>query len=188
MKETSKLVIRLLLITAVAGLVLAFANNMTAPIIAEKNAKKLAESLVDAYPDSKDFKSMDAEKMKAAIGDNEAIQEIFEVGNGEGFVFRSLGQGGFGGAIEFIVGVSKDGEIKGFKVLNHSETPGFGDASTKPEFVQGVTGNKIAEDLVAAESPSTDNDIQGISGATITTNAILGGLNKTLKVARELVK
>ncbi|MDO5718495.1 MAG: RnfABCDGE type electron transport complex subunit G [Tissierellia bacterium] len=190
MKEMRVLAVRLFLITAIAGLVLAVANSFTAPVIAEQKAQKLAESLREVYSDAEEFDRLEDQEMADIIGENEAVKEIFTAkSSGEpiGYIFRSLGKGGFGGKIEFIVAVSNDEEIKGFKVLAHEETPGFGKQCEEAFFEDGVAGNKIDQDLTAAESPSTDYDIQAISGSTITTTAILNGLNDTLMIARELV-
>lgn len=191
MKELRTLVIRLFLITAVAGLVLALANTFTAPVIAEQKAKKLAESLKDAFPTAEKIEPMDKDEMTKTIGDNEAVKDIYNVtvgGEVKGFIFRTVAKGGFDGPIEFIVGVSKEGNIEGFKVLNNTETPGFGKQCETPAFAEGVTGNKVDQDLTYAETPSTNYDIQAISGSTITTKAIVGGLNNTIAIARELIK
>ncbi|MDO5689210.1 MAG: RnfABCDGE type electron transport complex subunit G [Tissierellia bacterium] len=191
MKDMGTLIIRLFLITAVAGLVLSLVNNATAPVIAEQQAKKLAESLIVAYPEAESFEPLSAEETAAAIGDNPNVKEIYKAlvgGQEAGYVFSSIGKQGFGGDISFIVGISKEGAITGWQVLNHSETPGYGQQIEQPFFAEGITGNQIAEDLVAVETPSADNDIQAISGSTITTKSVLGGLNGTLAIARELIK
>lgn len=191
MKELRTLVIRLFLITAVAGLVLALANSFTAPVIADQQAKKLAESLQDAYPNAEKIEHMDAAELEALKGEDHAVQEAFKVMDGAdpaGYIFRTVAKGGFDGTIEFIVGVSNEGDIQGFKVLNHTETPGFGKQCEEPWFAEGISGNKVDQELTAVESPSTDYDIQAISGSTITTKAILNGLNATMEIARELIK
>lgn len=187
MKDMGKLAIRLFLITAASAIILAMMNNLTAPVIAQKAQEKLAESLVVAYPAAEEFK--DAEDQEAIVLENESIKKIFDVmvgGERVGRVFESIGRQGFGGNIEFIVGISNDGVIQGFQVLNHSETPGYGAAVIEPVFAEGVTGNTIEEDLVASEAPSSDNDIQAISGSTITTSAVLRGLNASIEVMREI--
>ncbi len=191
MKELRTLVVRLFLITAVAGLVLALANGFTAPVIADQQAKKLAESLQDAYPSAEKIEHMEASELEGIKPEEHAVHEVFKVMGGSdavGYIFRTVAKGGFDGTIEFIVGVSKEGEIQGFKVLNHTETPGFGKQCEEPWFAEGITGNKTDQELTAVESPSTDYDIQAISGSTITTKAILNGLNDTMEIARALIK
>lgn len=183
LKKTLNLAIRLLIITAAAGLVLAFINAKTSPIIEEANAKKLAESMVDAFPGAEDIEPIDVDLTDSMV------QEVFKIGIGGqdvGYVYRVMARGGYGGPIEFIAGIGNDGDVKGFKVLNHSETPGFGSHCEDPEFSQGITGVRNEAELTASKDPAGDSEIMAITGSTITTNAILGGLNQAVSLSREL--
>lgn len=190
MKDIKTLVFRLLLITAFAGFVLAVGNKLTAPVIAEKKAEKLNLALKEVFEEADDFKKDDSKETADLLAKGDIVQEVFIANKGQekvGYVFRVLAKGGFGGKIELILGVNNEGMTTGFKVLTHNETPGFGSHSQDPEFVEGVKGNSIKNDLTASLNPSTDSDIMAISGATITTNCILGGLNETAKIALEIL-
>lgn len=190
MKDMKTLVFRLLLITAFAGFVLAVGNKLTAPVIAEKKAEKLNLALKEVFEEADDFKKDDSKETADLLAKGDIVQEVFIANKGQekvGYVFRVLAKGGFGGKIELILGVNNEGMTTGFKVLTHNETPGFGSHSQDPEFVEGVKGNSIKNDLTASLNPSTDSDIMAISGATITTNCILGGLNETAKIALEIL-
>ena len=62
--------------------------------------------------------------------------------------------------ITVALGIDMDGVITGFKPLQHGETVGF--------------GAKCEEDSFRAQFPglTSENEIDGISGATFSTNAI----------------
>ena len=78
--------------------------------------------------------------------------------------------------------------IVGFKVLKHSETPGLGSRVTTDEYAKSVVGNKVTEHLVKNLHPDADNDIQAITGTTISVNAVLNGLNAAIDALQELEK
>ena len=181
MKETINLAVRLFIITAVAGLLLAFVNSTTAPVIAQQEADKLQAALSSTYPDAEEFIPIDEGKLTSVQEENPNIQQVYEAKKGgetEGFVFDVLGRGGYGGDIQFVVGVNGESkEIIGYDVLRSAETPGLGTQVSEEPFKGTVIGNTMNEPLVAAQDPSADNDVQAISGTTISVNAILDGLN-----------
>lgn len=181
MKETINLAVRLFIITAVAGLLLAFVNSTTAPVIAQQEADKLQAALSSTYPDAEEFIPIDEGKLTSVQGENPNIQQVYEAKKGgetQGFVFDVLGRGGYGGDIQFVVGVNGESkEIIGYDVLRSAETPGLGTQVAEEPFVGTVKGNTMEEPLVAAAEPTADNDVQAISGTTISVNAILDGLN-----------
>ncbi|MDO5649912.1 MAG: FMN-binding protein [Gallicola sp.] len=181
MKETVNLALRLFIITAIAGLLLGFVNSTTAPVIAQQEQEKLQQALGKTYPGAEEFNPIEADKLTALQGENPNIQQVYKAGNGgttEGYVFDVLGRGGYGGDINFVVGVNGETkEIVGYDVLKSAETPGLGSQIAEEPFVGTVVGNTMNEPMVSAQDPSGDNDVQAISGTTISVNAILDGLN-----------
>ena len=67
----------LAIVSAVAGGALAFANQMTAPVIAENNERQEKESLLAMYPDanSNDFKLVNKTL------DSKTVQKVYEYKN-----------------------------------------------------------------------------------------------------------
>ena len=184
MKETINLALRLFIITAVAGLLLAFVNSTTAPVIAKQEQEKLQAALGKTYPGAEEFNPVENDKLTEIQGENPNVQQVYQAvigGNTEGYVFDVLGRGGYGGDIQFVVGVNGESkEIVGYDILKSAETPGLGSQVGEEPFVGTVIGNTMEEPLVAAQDPSADNDIQAISGTTISVNAILDGLNSAV--------
>ena len=71
-----------------------------------------------------------------------------------------------------MTGFSNDGTVVGMRVLEHSETPGLGAKAEEAEFYEQFSGK------------STDGDISvdSISGATVTTDGVLAGVNTAREV------
>lgn len=176
MNKALKLGIKLLIITAVSALVLAYTNSVTEPIIKKSEQEKLNKSLKIAYPAGKDF-----EEVKGKFPD--AIKGVYKADGGKGYVFHINSKGGYGGDIEFIIGVDGENKLTGFSPLKHSESAGFGLQMEEDWFKKGVKGVSMDKKVGASETGS-ENDIVGISGATYSTTAILNGIN----TAREVLK
>ncbi|WP_100065096.1 FMN-binding protein [Miniphocaeibacter massiliensis] len=187
MKNAIVLAVKLFVITAIAAVLLALVNGVTSPVIEERAKKEYADSLKVVFEGADSFKSIgdmdvdtkeELEKIKEA---NTNIDDIVFAYSGEdiiGYVFKTIGKGGYGGDITFVIGVNKeDHNITGYKVLSHSETKGFGSQVTEEPFIGSVVGKNMDKEMVSATNPSSENEIQAISGTTISVTAILNGLN-----------
>lgn len=113
------------------------------------------------------FKLMDGE-----------VERSFFVGNFDGktdtVAFESSGKG-FGGDIGLMVGVNLNTDkIIGVEVTTHSETPGVGSrAKSDPDFVAQFTGRPLME---AYKVKADGGQVDAISGATVTSRGVSGGL------------
>lgn len=182
MNKTSTLVVKLFIISAVAALILAATNRMTAPIISERQEEEFKQSFTQAYPDGKDFKSVEKNV-------NEFIEEVIEVSDGSqqvGYVFKGIGKGGYGGDISYIIGVNNDGVVQGFKALKHSETQGYGSKMESDEFVNGVKDVNISKGVTYGAGNKETGEIQQISGATRSTKALTNSFYEVAKKMGEL--
>ena len=187
----------LLLITLVAGMALSFVNEITkAPIAqAEEKAK------LDAYNavfENAQFEALDhAEDLleqSVAINTVCTVDEVLcakdESGNTVGYVMSVTSPLGYGGDIKMAVGISSVNDtITGFSVLSNSETAGLGAKCTEEEFAgQFAVKSANGIEYVKGGGASADNQIDAISGATITTNAVTEGVNAALNVYNQLLK
>lgn len=190
MRETIKLTIRLFIITAVAGLVLATANSFTYPIISAREKKQYEDSLKEVFSTAEKFESLkenELMKIKEKFPNIENIEIAKTADKKLGYVFKTYGKNGYGGDILMLMAVNiEDNTIVGFKVLKHSETPGLGSRVTTEEYAQSVVGNKATAPLVRSLNPDKDNDIQAITGTTISVKAVLNGLNSAIEALGEL--
>lgn len=99
-----------------------------------------------------------------------------------GWVFRAVGYG-FADKIELVVAV--DGlfqKVAGFDVLASSETPGFGDQIRESYFRGQFVGAPVGPFTLASTGDATqiDSQIVAISGATISSTAVVEAMNHYL--------
>ena len=97
-----------------------------------------------------------------------------------GHVISAYSNDSYGGTVRLSVGFDADGTITGMGLTETSDTPGLGlkaqDAAYTDQFI-----GKNAESLVVTKSgASADNEIDAISGATITSNATTNAVNAAL--------
>lgn len=179
MNKSLKLGLKLLLITTVTGLLLAFTNNMTAPVIAERKAEELKQSLAIVYPAHK-YEEVEVEKP-------DTVTNVYKASSadGDGYVFQINSPGGYGGNIEFLIGVDGENKITGFAPLSHSESAGFGQRMEEDVFKEGTVGVSMDKEVKASKTGG-ENEIVGISGATISTTTILRGINDARSVLEKL--
>ena len=114
-------------------------------------------------------------KKKVVI--NEAVRA--DIGNKYvGYAVTVTARNGYGGDIKFTVGFLLDGTVTGISYLSISETAGLGMEATNAAFIKEFVGKKGGSFVVDKDnSGNLPNEIDAISGATITTRAITQGVN-----------
>ncbi|MFH1709533.1 MAG: RnfABCDGE type electron transport complex subunit G [bacterium] len=95
-----------------------------------------------------------------------------------GYAFR-VSPKGYGGTIDMVVGIDLKGRVAGLKILSMKETPGLGIKASEPGFLKQFTGKTSRSPLKAKK------DIDAITGATITSQAIADGVKQALAKYRE---
>lgn len=181
MKDILKLGITLFAICAVAALVLGVTNNITAPVIEERNIQASNEARKIVLSEADEFKELDGMNSDIVLEVYEGIKD----GQVIGYTIKTSSKG-YGGAIELMVGISKDGKITGVEIGNHSETPGLGSKATEPIFKNQYVDKDVLNSLLVVKgSTNNDNEISAISGATITSNGVTSGVNAAMKIYNE---
>lgn len=174
---------KLLLICAVATLVLAFTNSQTAPIVAERQKQETIAAYKNVYPGAEEIKKLEDASL---INDNvKEIQEVKVGGQVDGYAMNVDSPSGYGGPINFVIGIKKDGSIVGFQVITQSETQGFGAVVADPAYAQSMQGAVLKGKVKAGDSAG-ENTIPAISGATRTTNAVIGGIDAVFNTLNQL--
>ncbi len=191
----------LFLITLVAGVSLAFVNEITKEPIAQAQDKARLEAYEVVYPNAK-FETLDnteeilknssASLKKENLSQctvDDVLKATDESGNTIGYVFSATSPSGYGGDVKVAVGVSnKDNSITGFTVLSHSETAGLGAKATEDEFKSQFIGKSANGINYTKNGASLDSEIDALSGATITSNAVCEAVNSTLAVYNNQLK
>lgn len=180
----------LFVITLIAGAGLGSVNELTKePIAAAKLAANLA-TYQEVYPDAENFDQPE-ELLEAVENSAENISEqgfgnvtVDDVqraldggGNPIGYLVTATSNDGYNGTVQISVGMTLEGNLTGIGFLSISETPGLGMKAKEPEFKDQFNGKAAGIFEVSKSAPSSDNQIQAISGATFTSNAVTGAVN-----------
>ena len=196
MKEIIMNTVKIVVITLVAGLLLALVYEVTAEPRAEQEAKARQEALEAVFADAAEFEEYDGydEEMRDAVyayveemGVSSSVAAVTEITyaldeNGEciGYVFTVDAYKGYGGTIEFMTGIRLDGTVNGYSITDISETVGLGMGAQEEEFYSQFE-NKNVEYFTFTKTGSTaENEVDAISGATVTTTAMVNGMNAAI--------
>jgi electron transport complex protein RnfG len=82
---------------------------------------------------------------------------------------------GYGGAIKMLVAVSTNGSVIDFSIVTSNETPGLGSRANDDSFRSQFSG-KISDALLVTKDKSNTENIQAITGATISSTAVTKGV------------
>lgn len=184
MKETIKLGFILLVITMISAGILGMSNHITAEKIGEIENKANYAALEQIFVDGNKFELLETGKLDKIKETNDSVGEIFEVYNGDnliGYAVKTISSG-YKGNIVIMTGFSIEGKLEGMLVLEQTETPGLGAKSAEPSFTDHFRNKSIDSEIVAVKEPSKDNEVQAISSATVTTNAVIAGVNSAREV------
>jgi electron transport complex protein RnfG len=168
------LMVRLFIVGVVAAAILGRVDAITAGPIAEQSRLKEENGMMEVLPDGSNFEII-ADSTDESLAGNSTIEgtTVKKVAKSDaGYVLTVL-PGGFGGDIKMMVGIDNDGVIQGVRILEHAESAGLGAKSTEPEFYTQYDG--LSSGGLAVQKDG--GDIVAITGATITSRAVTGGVN-----------
>ena len=202
MNKIIKDTISLTLITVVLGGVLGLVYSVTADPIARQEALKKQKACEEVYAEADAFETIDleadglADQIEAALAQADLAEEqideayLAQDASGEalGYVLTVTTGEGYGGDIQFSMGVSADGVIQGISFLSISETAGLGMRADTDSFKSQFAGIQADSIQYSKTGASADNEIDALSGATITTNAVTNGVNAGLCAYRILAE
>ena len=183
----------LFIITLISGLCLGAVYEVTKEPIKQAQIAANKAAYREVFPDAADFQSEEAltEAAKAsaeALADkgfgnvlvDDALKAVDAGGQTMGYVINSTSKDGYGGNVSISVGIKSDGTVLGIAFLSLSETAGLGMNAQNPDFKDQFQG-KTAESLTVTKSGSAgDDEIDAMSGATITSNAVTNAVNAAL--------
>ena len=181
-----KPVITLTLITLLAGVALSGVFTMTKDTIDAQKAAAQRASFKVVLPDADaddPFEPMEAPE--GTYGDgayrktviNEVYRGVGKDGSTVGYVFVITNSNGYSGDIKLSLGIKADGTVYGIAFTELNETPGKGSLAAEPAFKDQFNARLVDEFEL---NGSGDNGIDAITGATITSNAVLDAVNAGL--------
>jgi len=169
MKEMVRYGLVLAIICIVAAGLLAGVNSLTKDKILQQAQAEEEASLKEVMPTGASFEAI---KSGSEILYYKAYDKSKKY---TGIAFKASGKG-YSSIIETMVGMLKDGTITAIKVLSQNETPGLGARVTALDF----TGQfKDKKDL---------NEVEAITGATISSKAVIDSVEKKAEEIKLLIK
>lgn len=173
----------LLIITLVAGIALGITDALTREPIAEQERIQAENARKSVLKDAVSFEELSiAEDASVAW----AYAGIGEDGQPIGYVAQKTIRG-FGGDVDVIVGVNaQDPEnltLTGISVggSKFKETAGLGARSKEAWFTNQFIGKSVPLKLIKNGADASDNTIDAITSATVTSNAVVNGVNDVVK-------
>ncbi|UCF99051.1 MAG: FMN-binding protein [Spirochaetaceae bacterium] len=189
MKDKILMIVFVLVLGSILTTALVTVNFFTTPVI-EKNEQIATKSSI--------LKALniifDADSVEEIFAENvEQRQEegtIYYVTADSNIAFSYSGSG-LWGPIEGIIAVQPDFEtLKGITIIRQEETPGLGSRITEADYLAQFEGKRFAEGLklVQPGRGSADNEIDSITGATMTSDAFISILNENLQVTMPAIR
>ena len=182
-----------LILSVVFGSALALMYASTNPKYMDNQEKATVKSIAKTVAGAAEATNLQTPKETPKDG-----REVYKVLDGSkllGWAYAAKGKG-FGGDIKLLIGLNAKGDgLVGIDILEDVETPGFGNSineeSWKSKFRprNGVALPLDKPLVVIKSTPKTDNpyQIQAITGATISSKAVVGIINETAgEVAKQL--
>ena len=180
-------------ITLVSGLALGAVYGITKEPIARQEELAKQEAYQEVFPEAEQFQTVTLDEelsgqIRSGLDEagytQDSIQEVTEALDDEGqrlgYAITVLTTAGYGGEIQFSMGVSLDGTVNGISFLSISETAGLGMKADTEEFRGQFAQKQVEAFTYTKNGASEEDEIDAISGATITTSAVTDAVNAGL--------
>ena len=176
-------------VALITGCILAYVNHATECPIAEQKEKTLADGIKTVMGGGE---LTVAKTDTVRQNDEKGKEMVFIIYNTNDAKENYLGAavesttGGFGGDLKVLVGFDPKGNILGYTILEHAETPGLG-AKADKWFQKDGKGNIIGKNPSEALVVKKDGgQIDAITASTITSRAFLKAVNQAYKAYQAL--
>jgi electron transport complex protein RnfG len=179
-KEDILPILFLTIVVCISVISLTYIDSITNEKIESEKLNEFKEKLTVHFPNMTNYESNDANDCYIIFKDDKI----------EGYAIKATGSG-YGGTIELLVALGKtnlrstdDLIINGLSVISHSETPGLGDKITQSNFLDQFQNVNFSD----IELSDNGGNIDAISGATISSKAVINGIVSSLNNKFESLK
>jgi len=169
----------LIVASFIFGLLIAVTNAGLSPRIRQNEINKRNRLVSALLPEAKNFiqleEQIEIQTLRGKTENVEIYKAVSEANECVGWSFEAVGSG-FADKIKLVIALDKSlEEIAGFDVLSSNETPGFGDQIKYDYFRDQFEGAPAGQlKLVTVGEPDEiDSEIVAISGATISSEAVV---------------
>ncbi len=175
--------------TLVLGFILGLVYGITKEPIDAANEANRQEAFQTVFESADSFRTAEfdkdaADQMVADAGYSDTIDDVEEAldagGSVLGYVITVTAKDGSQGSITFSVGIQNDGTVNGYSITDIGETPGLGMKAEEEDFYGQFQRKNVSEFVVVKQAPAADNEIESITGSTITSKAMANGCNAAI--------
>ena len=172
-----KITLNLAVACLVSGIIISAVYYFTADAAAQKVIELRDEAMKVLVADADEFVPWEEnEEVFIANKGGEAIAYIVPSENP-----------GYEGVMQLLTAIAPDGTIIDYTITAHKETPGLGDRAGKSPFKDQFAG-KTLDKLEVVKDPSNTENIQAMTGATISSRACTAAVRKALEEVAPLLK
>jgi len=179
-----------LALAIVFGVALAWVEGVTHPRIRQNQVDLIARRLVEMFGEG--TTTSEPAGVEATVqGRARTIECYPAIRRGRQVGWGILAEGRGYDDLLLLIGVDRTVEtIRGYRVIKSLETPGIGDRIEKPEFYRQFEGKRAAEPLacVASSVSPAGQQVNAISGATISSRGVVKTINDSLAAVRDRLK
>jgi electron transport complex protein RnfG len=169
----------------IASVLLGFGDLATRFSIAQRQAEDMKATLEQVLPRDR-YDNVLLEDTRTLRGDSigdTTVHIARKDGEPTAVAFKLSAPGGYSGAIMLMMGIDRDGEILGVRVIAHAETPGLGDKieAARSDWILTFTGRSLENTAPERWKVKKDGgDFDQFAGATITPRAVVRGVQAGL--------
>jgi len=181
-KKAIHIISVLTVVGLISGASLVCVYRYAKPLIAENQRKETRDAIFKVFPEAHAYEKI--EKV-----DEEIFLVKDEKANKLGYAFIAEGNG-YQGKIKLMAGIKSDLiSLSGIEILESQETPGLGQEITgapfKKQFIDLKTLPLIS--YIKGKKPDKENEIQAITGATISSKSVVAILNEKINKIRVML-
>lgn len=192
----------LTLITLIAGILLGGVYELTKETIAQRQIEANANAYRAVLPEAAEFRMDEGLSGKVAVSESllrqsglsleqviieDALYGYDKSGVLKGMIVEATSKDGYGGAIKLAVGIRENGGqkvVSGIDFLEINETAGLGMKATEPAFKEQFQDKAVESFELTKDGAVEEYQVDALSGATRTSNAVTNAVNGALYFAR----
>lgn len=182
--------VAIFMITAIAAVALAYVEQITNEPIKQAQQQAKEDAYREVFQDAKSFEA-DAEfdydeagRLLYEQGFQTNIDEVVIAKNDKneaiGYVLIITSHEAYDSDLQIALGVTNEGMTNGISFLSLHETAGLGMEADTESFKEQFQGKNVENFQYTKSGASKDEEIDALSGATITTNAVTNAVNSGL--------
>ena len=171
-------------VTTVISALLIVAHNLTYVDTSGIITPKLEEKCVSLMGEGEYSIVSDWTEAGYSIEKPENISKLILKNDGTA-AFEIIANGYNKGGLDLLIAMNTDGSVRGIEVVSITETPGLGTNVNDPDFL-ALFGGLAENAVIVKKTPSADNEVEAVTGATYSSKGVAAAVNTAIKVYKEM--